>query len=316
MKYFLGLSVAAACLVGATLFGCASESSVDPAVAACNSLAVQTCAALQKCAPYTLTSNWGTQANCTARRAAVCLAKLKAPGTGASASSVNACAAAISSSACTDIQILDTLAACQPKAGSLPVAAVCADDSQCASTRCRITGGQPGSACGTCVVRAAVGGQCASDADCEGSAKCEATQSVKVCKERVAIGEKCDDSHVCIAPATCQSGKCAGPAALGSKCDLGTKNCDSGAGAYCHDQKELCTAFKSAGEGESCNFIGGEFVKCGFGLACGDLQGGVGTCHLVPDLGEACSTGGNPPCRSGLACDAGLCAAPKFNTCK
>ncbi|MBI5607412.1 MAG: hypothetical protein HY902_00870 [Deltaproteobacteria bacterium] len=315
MKKHPWLGAVALVLAVATL-GCASEPTADSSGAACNGWAAQTCGALQKCAPYTLTSTWGTLANCTTRRAAVCLAKLQAPGTAASASSVNACAAAVAAVACSDIQLLDSLAACLPKAGSLDVAAACADDSQCASTRCRITGGSPGQACGTCVVRAPLGGACASDADCQGSAKCEATQSIKVCKERVAIGEKCDDSHVCIAPATCQSNKCTAPAAVGSKCDLGTKNCDSGAGAYCHDQKELCTAFKSAGEGKSCNFINGEFVKCDYGLACGDLQAGVGTCHLVPDFGEACSTGDNPPCRAGLVCDAGLCSVPKFTSCK
>ncbi len=298
------------------LASCASEPTTDPNIAACQGWASAVCTAQEKCAPFALSSTWGDASTCEARRSAICLATLRVAGTAANASTVSACASAIKAASCEINSIIETLPACLPVAGSLAAGAACAVDSQCISTYCRITAGVPGTACGTCAARAPEGQLCYADSDCQGDLKCYATQSVKHCMARAQIGEKCDDTHICIAPATCQGTTCAAPAALGAKCDVGTKNCDAGQGAYCHDQKALCTAFKTAKEGAACNLINGEFVKCSYGLTCGDLKDGIGTCKLIPDQGEACSSGDNPPCRAGLICDAGLCGVAKFSSCK
>ncbi len=294
--------------------GCADAApATDANAAACDSLGAAWCKALSTCAPYLVSSQYGDATTCGKRQAAVCMARVTAPDTGLSASAVQACAAAIPGSLeCEFYTVIDAVAACQPKAGKRKNAQPCGDHSQCQSGLC---GGIDSAMCGQCQSRVKVGQACGATAECEFGLSCVATQTVKVCAQRVPVGGTCDKTHVCLAPAVCIAGTCVGPAGLGKACDTTAKNCDGGAGHYCHDHKAVCTAYTVAKEGEACGYFDGDRVACGYGTTCKLSGGGKGTCEKLPDDGGGCSVGQAAPCRAGHVCNAGVCGVTKPNTC-
>jgi hypothetical protein len=211
------------------------------------------------------------------------------------------------------LSVATWLPACQPRAGRRANAAPCGDDSQCQSAYCRSDG--KGS-CGTCAVRGGVGKPCNDKADCEGDLACAATSAIKKCAERALTGQACDASHVCIAPAVCQAGKCVAPAARGAVCDPAVKNCDAGLGDYCHATTATCTAYTTAALGAPCGYFEGAFVTCSYGAVCQIESQGQGTCVAHGDAGDSCSISQPQPCRAGLICQGGMCGLPQPASCQ
>ena len=307
----------AAVAVGAlAALGCGAEAgpAADPAAAACQAMATQRCAVMQKCAPFALAAQFGTAATCTKRFAAVCQARLGATDTGYDVATVNACTASLGASfECEFFGAIDASAACQPKPGKRKNAAACGDDGQCTSGYCR---GLDSSTCGNCGGRAKVTQLCNVQADCETGLACVASTGTKVCVARATVGGSCDATHVCLAPAVCKSGKCTAPVAKDAACDDTLKNCDQGAGLYCHTNKLVCTAYKEAAAGQDCGYFSGDRVTCPYGTTCKLIGNGQGTCEAVPDEGGGCSTGSQVACRAGLVCDSGVCKVLQPNLCK
>ncbi len=299
----------------ALTMGCAdSAPDEDANTAACNALGAAWCKAMATCAPYLVNSQYGDLANCGKRQAAVCMARVTAPDTGLTLASVNSCAAAIPGSLeCEFYTIIDAVTACQPKAGKRKNAQPCGDHSQCQGGLC---GGLDAGMCGQCQSRIKVGQACAVTAECEFGLSCVATQTVKVCTQRVPVGGTCDKTHVCLAPAVCIAGTCVAPAGLGKACDTTAKNCDAGAGHYCHDQKAVCAAYTVAKEGEPCGYFDGDRTACAYGLTCKLAGGGKGTCEKLADDGGGCSVGQAVACRAGLVCNAGVCGVSKPALCQ
>ena len=308
-----GLQWAAAALW--LLASCAepAEDAADPSVKACADWSTAWCKGVGECAQYTLASQYGTAATCQLRQQAVCLARLAAADSGQTAAQVSACASAMAGAqGCEWVGAIDTLMACRPAAGKRANAQACGDHSQCASGLCR---GADTALCGTCANRAALAAPCSSTSDCQPGLACAATSSIKVCVARVAIGDLCDSSHVCLAPAVCSAGVCAPPASPGAACDPGLKNCNGGAGYYCHDQKALCTAFGVAAQGAACGYFDGDRVSCAYGSTCKLTGGGKGVCQPIAVDGGSCSVSDQVPCLAGAVCSGGVCGVAAPNSC-
>lgn len=309
-----GLLTAAASLW--LLASCADEGAqpVDPSLKACADWSAAWCKGVGECAPYTLASNYGTAATCQKRQQAVCLARLGAADSGQTVARVTTCASAMASAqSCEWVGAIDALAACRPAAGKRANAQACGDHSQCASTLCR---GSDTATCGTCGTRAALSAPCSTTSDCEPGLVCAATSTIKVCVARVGVGDKCDSSHVCLAPAVCSAGVCAPPASPGAACDPSLKNCNGGAGYYCHDQKAKCAAYAVAAQGEACGYFDGDRVACAYGSTCKLTGGGKGVCQPIAVDGGSCSASDQVPCLAGAVCDGGVCAVREPDGCK
>ncbi|MBM4342128.1 MAG: hypothetical protein FJ100_01980 [Deltaproteobacteria bacterium] len=305
-----------ACLLAVVIAaGCADAPPLgDPNAVACDALGAAWCKAVAACAPYLVSSQYGDIANCGKRQAAVCMARVTAPDTGYNAAAIQGCATALPGALeCEYYTAIDAVSACQPKAGKRKNAEPCGDHSQCQSGLCS---GLDAGMCGQCLSRVASGKACSATADCEFGLSCVATQSVKVCTPRSPVGGTCDKSKVCLAPAVCIGGGCVAPAGLGKPCDTAAKNCDAGAGHYCHDHKAVCTAYQVAKEGEPCGYFDGDRVACAHGATCKLAGGGKGTCEKQADNGGSCSVGQAAPCRAGLVCNAGVCGVTKPAACQ
>ena len=144
----------------------------------------------------------------------------------------------------------------------------------------------------------AVGGDCSIDAECTGTAFCVANTCPGTCTEpRGEAGACLEDDH-CNDGLLCDGQSCAVPRQQGDSCGDTLASCgggllctggddDSGTPGTCEPFEEVF----ALAEGESCDFIAGEF--CATGLACvieADLDLGV--------LIQSCE----PPVASGAAC--------------
>jgi len=98
---------------------------------ACTAWASNHCRRLEACAPVSLQAGYGDVETCVARNEVGCDAALRAPGTGATAASIEACAAASGAASCEDVVVGRAPAGCAVS-GTLQAGAACGDDSQCA----------------------------------------------------------------------------------------------------------------------------------------------------------------------------------------
>jgi hypothetical protein len=139
------------------------------------------------------------------------------------------------------VAALDLADAAAP--GTVVTGGRCFDPAECAGGYCDLT------ACpGTCRPLHAPGTSCAAHEECGPGAVClETDEGRPLCAPLRAVGEACDDSHLCADPFACIRGVCADPTAIapGTAC---AADSDCGPDARCIDG---ACVFKS-GIGDPC----------------------------------------------------------------
>jgi hypothetical protein len=271
--------------------------------AACSDLAEQFCTRLSTCAPFALQIRYADVAHCAARRQPICLAALKAAGTGATPASVEACSRLFNTASCDDTYIERYPQGCTV-AGSLGAGAPCGDDSQCTGPdgHCKIDVFET---CGACATLGAIGASCSLDQNCAAGLICGGPAAT--CVVPVAEGSPCDDQTL-VCAWSCTNGRCMKRLGLGAPCDPKADLCDSNYG-YCDAQAKVCSAFKMLALGTSCNnSASGTFCANG-------TCGAQGTCVPNASDGDACHVSTGPACTNPAVCVNGVCVLPNATQC-
>ena len=228
-----------------------------------------------------------------ARFERMCEGEMRLPGSGMSAATVEACAAALDASPC---ELPDGPPEVCNFKGTQPAGAACNANAQCASGECKGTasfspGGQIGPfTCGTCAPVAKRGEACATG---NNPARCE---SGSVCGVTPGTETTATPEHTCVALSE---------GAEGEPCDDFGQRCKLG--LYCSASTSKCEALR--GEGASCA-VGGSLPGyaggCAPPLSCTGLPGAA-TC-TTGKAGAFCLWDSN--CVRGLGCVPGPCGGP------
>jgi hypothetical protein len=298
--------------------GCSGSTASVSADQACTDAANALCAKLNMCSALFVQIVFGDVSTCVSRSHAPCASGLSAHGTGASPSTLEACAQAIPGASCTDVLSHNTPAACKPLMGQLANGTACGDSSQCQSGYCNQgTGIGQKSTCGVCGTQAAAGGACKVDDDCPYGAKCNTAQ---VCVTLGAAGATCDGTHPCQGTLACKGGTCATPDAAGQACtvDASGQSCDTNQGQFCNLTNKVCQMIGTAGPGQPCGFVSGGLVACtGAGLCkTSSTPGTSGTCLAPAADGASCDPLMGPSCLPPALCTGGKCTLADPSSCK
>ena len=301
---------------------------------ACSDAAQAQCQKLDACHVNGVALRYGSNALCISRVKANCLTSIGAPDTGRTPANEEACAAAYASATCADF-VQNTIAACQPPAGTRAEGRACAYAGQCASAFCAFA---PGAACGTCAAPTTPGQSCASSQCADGQTCLKAGA---VCQPFGAVGDKCSTTSECQIGLTCvgavsataTAGTCmTGAEAVGAACDRTTgPQCDEVQGLYCSFVPKAtagsCVKYLTATSG-ACGYTAGvgttgsSYTICLGGGQCIVPSGAnAGTC--VPDAldGKPCDTVNGPGCLTPARCvtlpgaTTGTCTLPDPTVC-
>lgn len=223
---------------------------------ALESLATQDCMQRKSCgvsAAAEFSGIWGDDGNCITARLDYWAKVLGAKGVTVTQAQVDACAARQAQSPCeTDFPECAF-------SGTEPEGATCNIDAQCASGRCQ---GATTKACGQCVAREPVGGECEHWFDCAVGLLCNVV--TETCAAPLPFGAKCDpDAELCGRGLACLDGVCGARLPVGAACSnahwrvhYGYYN-DCARGSYCASATKTCTPFpeltKTAALGEPCD---------------------------------------------------------------
>jgi hypothetical protein len=214
------------------------------------------------------------------------------------------CAKATAGQTCDDSLDNSQLSACTVP-GSNADGTACGSEAQCQSGYCRL---MLGSLCGTCAKRAAAGGQCVVDADCQATLVCASG----TCTGPGQVGASCSGKQPCLRSLTCVSGSCQAPLQAGAAC-LPT-DCDVAHGLYCDIQSKKCTQTQVAQVGQPCGLVNGVLVACAGGASCANVKSGQGTCHPPAPDGAPC--GPDIPCLAPAICTStARCTLPNPSVC-
>jgi hypothetical protein len=248
--------------------------------------------------------DFGDAATCAARAKLSCSMVLNAAGSSLTPQVLDDCAKALSGVSCEDLLNRKPPAACRPKPGSLANGVACGIDNQCQGGYCKTNG-----ECGVCSARAAAGGSCEANQDCDYGLDC----ANKVCVTAGGPGAICDTTHPCRADLSCAGGACATPLGPGAKCINLKHDCEPEKGYYCHPTNLVCTAVKQAKLGEACGALANnDYALCVSGSKC---SGVGGTCMAPLADGATCALTG-PGCQAPASCVDGLCKISDPSTCK
>lgn len=271
-----------------------------------------------------------------ARFETVCHASLALPGSTVTEAQLEACAQAIHAEGCTGRPGVP--AACL-FTGTLAAGSVCNEAFQCQSGLCFVsapagdsgTGAPDG--CGKCEAVASVGQSCAGTTCAQGTvcdptkmpstcatvtsggagAACNGATTVcdvgtfcdvttMACTQAYPVGQACNASAECIAPATCRAKKCTAPSQSGGGCYVDT-DCIAGLGC---SMAQTCGAVTWASAGQPC----GDLARCLVG-ACSS----AGMCPTVVADGQPCPTDDGHTCDSLSLCVGGVCTLEDTVTC-
>jgi hypothetical protein len=232
-----------------------------------------------------------------------CTARVALEGTSLTAAQVRACAEATTALPCGAVE---RPAACITAPGALPPGASCADDAQCASTRCERTFGVSASgaapvvpSCGTCAAAGRAGEPCGDGAlldACVDGAACAAVAGRLVCAAVTygAAGDPCDGA--------------ARPCGTGAACDPASGRCVASAPAAPPAPPRAW-----ARAGQAC----GAAVACEVGACAGAGAGPVTVCPRVLDDGAACvAFDAAATCDAFAACTDRTCAIEYTAPCR
>jgi hypothetical protein len=261
------------------------------AAAACGSWASAFCTQLSTCSSLGLQAAFGDEATCAKRVAITCVGSLAAPGSGATVSSTNTCAAAIPSTSCASFLASDLGPSCAVAAGTVAANGACAFDAQCATKFCAIP---PSTVCGTCQPPTTVGGSCSSGA-CSSGTFCD-TKTSK-----------------CVVTSPADAGAVA--------CDIQAQ-CDLAHGVACDPVNNTCDYTLVVGSaGGACGLIGGAFSKtvtvCPAAGTCPGLGAAMpsSTCVSATGDGQTCDAKNGPGCLGPAVCVSGKCTVPDGAAC-
>lgn len=286
----------------------------------------------------------------------ICANRLALPGSGVTATSLEACASAVKSLGCGPGYL--TIPECSFR-GSLPVGAPCNDGAQCASGSCPIPiasgadGGTTAPPCGTCAMTVPLGQACRSGDTCAYGSTCAAADggfactaisfgdpgamcdgiaaqcktgascnlAMQTCVSPGGEGAPCVVSQDCAGSFSCSGSGDAGPtcrppAAAGEPCAV-DGDCASGLG--CSLPSFTCAPIAWASPGEAC----GNIVRCMVGicpLGSATMDGSPvtgGTCPSVVTDGQPCVRGDQThTCDTFSSCTNGECRQPYAFTCR
>ncbi len=297
------------------------------------------CALLSQCDPAKLTFDFGSTAECVARRVALCASAVSALGSSRTPNSVEACAKARANEPCSSFLINNPPAACAVDAGTQTGGAACAFADQCLSTFCSIPAGH---VCGTCAPAPKVGSACSVDHDCGPGLVCGPIS--ETCVLPVANAAACSEPNGCVGGYDCVGivrdaggGNCAPyQTTVGGVCDYRSataSTCDPTQGLFC--LRTSCVAHVYADAGATCGLpdggnrgcagggnnciLSGQQVDC-HASRCVD-KAGVATCKPFAADGTACDTLLGPACEPPALCvtsdagTAGVCSLPGATAC-
>jgi hypothetical protein len=285
-----------------------ASNATGPELAACTAWATHYCDRLAACAPVSLAVDYGDEASCVDRGRPACLSALRAPSTGATPSTVTACAQAYETASCEDVVVGRPPPACRV-AGSLPTGAACGDDWQCAAANgaghCKMA---PDEGCGTCAVLGGPRDSCDSDRDCQYGLVCYFT-----CMAPVAAGEACDGmTRQCQQTLICLDYMCSRPYQAGAACSARADPCDRDHGLYCDPEKKVCSPYAAAEVGAPC----GSGILCRASTCMTDDPTETARCVAAADDGARCDPQNGRPCRAPARCQDGVCRALDPSRCR
>jgi hypothetical protein len=293
--------------VAIALPGCGSSSSSGlSASAACAKLADARCERVGTCNVDGIQVRYGDLGTCQSAQTAACMNSLAASSTGATPTTVSACADALTAVDCTDYNDNLLPVACQPAVGKLAAGSACAFSAQCQSQFCGIDKNE---ACGVCQPQPQVNDSCASLDSCGTGLTCVAKGTV-CASEDSKTGDACDADTPCGSGFTCVGAKAAtatvaavqgacqpAVATAGATCDSKKKTgpgCDPAKGLTCDPTSMLCVAAVVASTGQACD---GDLTVCGAAGTCVIATGAtMGTCVAAAADGAPCDTANGPNC--------------------
>lgn len=233
-------------------------------------------------------------ANTRARFETICARGLVAPGATNLAAQLSACSKQVADAPCTGE--FD----CDVTGGTLDDGAACGEDYQCKGGACNT---EPGSSCGKCAQRIAIGGECTRSSRCVEGASCifGGRETGKCVAVKIAkVGERCSSSSDeivhCDTGLTCSFGSgeptCKAPGGAGSDC-RSRSECASDLRCV----KDKCAA--GLPEGADC-----ELNECAKGLACSREKKCAPV--VLVKVGDECD--------ATRRCDRGSCKGQSFTT--
>jgi hypothetical protein len=260
------------------------------------------CQKLNDCTPRDLLVFWGELATCQQRAVSDCTYEAGAPGSGLTATAVQACTEALGPQSCSDFRVRRP-GACQYRAAEA-VTGACQFDSQCGvGQSCLLTNGP----CGGCAptTQSTEGTFCSFDSDCAAGLSCVALGNARSCQRRRGLGEACDTiTQPCRAEFTCDQATCKPTGHVGQPCVGSNAACASYEPIACDSQTSTCTALPVSVNGQPCGSGLTPERLCGGGSRCSaSATGQIGTCLGPVADGASCA---NASCLNPAVCDATL----------
>jgi len=299
-------------LVAASVGACSSSSPGPDAgttggqLSPCPSYANTLCNLYSDCsAGWTITSQYGTLANCVSRNAFACGESLAVAGTSLTSADVSACTSELPAESCARLYGPEGTGVCAP-AGTGAENLACEVSAQCGSGLCEVPGN---SFCGTCQAGAKQGESC-STGPCAPGLLCLA--GVQTCSPPVTDGGECRADADCQFGFTCLSSLsfCAPAAAAGMACDpthQAGPGCNADLGLVCQpvENGDVCQQEMLAQAGQPCGSptAGAVPTVCANRGVCQKAaDAGVGVCLGVAGDGAACDTASGPSCELPARC--------------
>jgi hypothetical protein len=288
----------------------------------CHELAASECSSRALCGKATFANEYGTLAECTARREKLCVGTWFANGSLATPGDVHACARAL------DLSNLQTEEHCRrwleqevtrnPPAechlpGTLPLGADCVSDLQCAIGSCR-----PATSCGQCGGRGTQGDACAADDECEPNLACSSFS----CGSYGQSEQACGPGAPCEPGLGCDFGKCRPRRNAGAPCDPGGDSCRLWDDELACNSSGSCTQLDVHGEAEPCGQLDdGTVAQCAHGFTCrASASPKQGECVPLIEDGLKCAPSGtfvfSGPCRAPALCIDGFCLLEAGAACR
>jgi hypothetical protein len=291
----------------------ASDAGTDaPAVTAadaCAQVAQALCNALNTCAPFFVSEQYGDEATCISRATLSCMTDQGTSGIARTPNDLVACAKAAVGISCSDALAGNYPAACDPQPGTIINGMACGSNLQCQSTYCNKTG-----ACGVCGPRQAASGACTTNDACNKGLVCASS----VCVAPAGMGEACNlPGQPCRSDLACSAsqgpGMCVAKEGVGGNCTANSDLCDFTKGSICNTlaTPKVCITINIAKPGDKCSLASKTGCVGGIDPCSSILLGGV--CANPAVDGAAC--GGNDVCIPPATCVDKVCRLPSAPNC-
>jgi hypothetical protein len=264
----------------------------------------RSCQQLADCAPSLVPMLYGDAATCRTDEQARFTWLASLPGSGVSASRLDACWDALVAGGCAVGLSRISPAVCLVT-GSRAVGQSCLNGVQCQSGVCPSNGLD----CAACIAAPAAGAACTSDDACGPNLFCTDSGT---CHPLATRGMACGSTATCDSYLYC-SGTCQPlPATAGAQCSSSTGYCDPRVGLACSASSNgTCLTIVPVAEGASCGVSSNTLRLCEARGQCS------GSCVRARRLGESCDESKGSNCAEGTSCAGGVCVGyPSVDSCK